>query len=416
LIGSADIPIKWFNPGSSSGGGEEPCYNCFNPDTKLCNNYDYEEDILVDDDPVTYIENINSSTLPNGWFKDWLGNCYEDPLNNDYCLNIPGKQRSMPLGFYYDEVDPSLRKCVSLNSGDVCPNIEGIQSSEVLFDPESIDPEYNPTIALYTLDASGYCVIDYCRNLDGIQYALPSSQWYNTVLDSNAITNRFCTNKPSCNALPGTVFDYSCYKDGFGGLPEDGDFTCCVAITDYCTNIAGPQDAIPPGYVRDETGKCYPIPVCRYSSSGEVPYKIVEGSKTNEPTIWYIKNETNNPIKITNVWIEWNDSNHSLFLKSLYIGAFKINNINIPVSGYAALANGESILINGGETLQVGLVYYFDEPAPMEMPVDTVIDVTFGTNQCYFGPDPSGVLPIQPTCGAPENPYVLESDCAAQNN
>ena len=410
LIGSADIPITWFRPGDSSGTGEEPCYNCFEPNLKLCNNYAEGEDIRIYPSSTTNFstfKNDSSTSLPSNWFKDWLGNCYVDPTNNDYCSNLSGKQKSMPAGYYYDEsVYPPDRKCVALNSGDVCPNIEGIQDESFFSTSEYVFDE-----------SSGYCVIDYCRyksditggspgawvwgtttDFPGIQYALPSAYYFRYEAD---ISQRLCSQKPKC--------DYPLVVD-WTNLSNPS----CKAILDFCTNIAGEQSAVPPGYIRDDiSGKCYPIPVCRYSSSGEVPLKIVEGSTTNEPTIWYIKNETSNPIKITQVWINWDDTDHSLYLKSLYIGAFKINNINIAVSGYGALANGESILLEGGETLQVGVTYYFDEPAPQEMPVDTVIDVTFGTSQCYFESDPSGILPDQPTCG---DLNVLESDCAAQRN
>lgn len=372
LIGSAQVPIVWSPHGEVGEGGEDPCINCFKPNIDICPNLD---------DPTT---------LPEDYFRDWLGNCYPDPINNDYCLNLTGKQKSMPLGFYYDEVAPLDRICVALDSLDVCPNLEGVQESV-------------PTPYIFD-DASGYCVIDYCSNLDGIQYALPSSKWYDRYTDPTAVETRTCYDKPVCGQ--GYVCDYSLFPLAEGA-------SCCVPITDYCTNFPGPQNAIPDGYVRDEDGSCNPIPVCRYSSNGEVPMKIVEGTTSNDPTIWYIKNETNNPLKIISVFINWDDTDSKLFLKSLYLGAFKISNINVSVSGYYPLANGESILINGGETLQVGLTYSYDKPAPNEINVATEIMVVFGTDRCYFGADPDGVLPDQPYCSDGNN--YLFSNCAAQS-
>ncbi len=151
---------------------------------------------------------------------------------DDVCPNIEGNQSTVPPGYGVNEYG----SCVK----DACPN-------------NSDFPGFQSTVpAGYEQDSSGNCVVkDACTNIAGNQSTVPAGY----TKDSSGQ----CVQNDSCNNIPGaqTTVPEGMIKDANGSCVQDTDpITPVPKPVDMCGNIPGIQLTVPEGWTQNANGNC----------------------------------------------------------------------------------------------------------------------------------------------------------------
>lgn len=209
------------------------------------------------------------------------GKLIEEEPPIDVCPNIDGVQTSVPVGYHTEGND-----CIS-DPVDVCPNLDGdqveipdnyhLEESQCVPNPVDVCANID---GLQTEVPEGHhaegdqCIldpIDVCLNLDGFQEIVPAGYHLDNgqcVLDSVDI----CLNLDGVQvAVP-------------AGYHQDGD-NCLPDPVDVCPNLDGVQETVPLGYHLDG-GQCVltPIPPTASSTGSITVCKIIVDAKGNATT------------------------------------------------------------------------------------------------------------------------------------
>jgi prepilin-type N-terminal cleavage/methylation domain-containing protein len=200
------------------------------------------------------------------WEPAW---CNGDPalLTDDFCYaekDLPGRTAAVPGAGLLPPGAPG-----TLPTTDVCPNLEGFQTSvpwgytlsggncvEVDLDLCANLPGDQLTIPPGYVQNGANCDLipgfDICPNIPGDQVSVPAGLILDALGD--------CVSPPTVDICPNLPGDQATLPPGY---VIDGSGNCIqLTGTDVCPNITGDQTAVPENYEIDANGNCVPIDVC----------------------------------------------------------------------------------------------------------------------------------------------------------